>query len=121
MRKVAALLFACLTFLFCAVGCVEKTYVLPWDQFCSQGDITIDLDGEERIYIINLLNEIEWRDGVGNCLCDFTFYPKAQKVMYHSECGTFNDLTRGKTAKLTGEQRWVVNGILGITKGKDLM
>lgn len=100
--------------LFSLFGCREKTYKLPWDQFCSMGTSTIELNGEEREYIIDLLNALEWKDGTPNCLCDFTFYPQAQKVNYHSSCGTFNDVTRGKAAKATEEQRLALNKILGV-------
>ena len=104
--------------LFSLFGCREKTYKLPWDQFCSTGTSTIELNGEKREYIIDLLNALEWQDGASNCLSDFTFYPQAQRVEYHSTCGTFNDVTRGKTAKATEEQRLKLNEILRLDTSK---
>lgn len=111
MKKFIA---AFLTSIFCfsIFSCAESTYKLPWDQFCSKGLERIELQFEDKKYILNLLNQSKWENDVSKCDCDFDFYTQRQKVGYHSECGIFNDYTRKKHTKVTEEQRLKINKVL---------
>ena len=112
MKKLFIAILTILSFIF-GVGCAQKTYELPWDQFCSKGMEVIELELEDKKYIIKLLNESKWENDLAKCDCDFAFHPQRQRVEYHSECGTFNDVTSGKSTKVTEEQRLKINGFLG--------
>ena len=115
MKRIITLILVC-TFCLGLFGCAEKTYTLPYDEFCysNDGQQTIDLELKDKEYIINLLNESEWIDDLSNCGYDFVFYTQKQEVRYHSECGTFNDITSGKGLQVTEELRLQINGFLEV-------
>ena len=118
MKKTISALLIIPILIFSLFGCAEKIYKLPWDQFCTYRDLVVDLDSDGRLYVIDLLNDLEWRDGVANCACDFTFYTQKQRVGYHSDCGTFIDFTRAKCASVNAEKRTKLNGVLGVDELK---
>ncbi len=87
---------------------------LPYDDFCFTIDpsAAVEINAEDRDYIINLLNEAQWTNGLTNCGSDFVFYTQKQEVRYHSECGTFNDITNQRAMTVSEEQRIKINGIV---------
>ena len=94
-------------------GCSEKTYQLAWDGFCYTAEHQpVDMEFEGKKYIINLLNKAVWEANAEDCECDFYFSLQRQRVEYHSECGMFNDITNGKSTKVTEDQRLKINTIL---------
>ena len=118
MRRIIALILISISCLSMA-ACAAKTYRLPWDQFCSKGMDIIELEAKDKKYIIDLLNAIEWQNDVSKCDCDFAFHTQKQNVGYHSECGIFNDYTRGKHSRVTEAQRIKINTILGVNDTKE--
>ena len=112
MRK----LFAAILSLLCllSVACAHKKYELAWDGFCYSlsDNCEIALSAEEKGYIIDLMNGGEWTKGAANCLSDHVFYTKSQTVRYHSDCGTFADVTSGTILKVGEEDRLKINAIL---------
>ena len=115
MKKLVAFVLM-LVLLVTISGCTGKTYELPDDQFCylADGSHAIELSEADKQYIIDTLNNATWDNDATNCGHDYMFYTQKQKIRYHSECGTFIDLTRKKWATLTDEQRTTINNILGI-------
>ena len=115
MKKLIALVFVFVIVLG-MVGCANKTYELPHDQFCysADGSQTYELNNDDKQYVIDLLNNTSWANDLSNCSSDFVFYTQKQEVRYHSECGTFNDYTNNKAATVSEEQRATINAMLGI-------
>ena len=120
MKKIFALLLTCLLCLS-VVGCSEKPYQAAWDGFCytATEHQAVEMKSEDRKYIINLLNEAVWETNIEDCECDFYFSLQRQRVEYHSECGTFNDITNGKSTKVAEEQRIKINSILSLDASKE--
>ncbi|MBQ3015434.1 MAG: hypothetical protein IJD79_01490 [Clostridia bacterium] len=120
MKKIFALLLTCLLCLS-AVGCSEKPYQAAWDGFCytATEHQAVEMKSEDRKYIINLLNEAVWETNIEDCECDFYFSLQRQRVEYHSECGTFNDITNGKSTKVAEDQRLKINTILNLDAAKE--
>lgn len=115
MKKLIALVLA-LVCVLGLVGCNQETYKLPHDQFCysvtTSQDIELSADG--RQHIIDLLNNATWVNDLAKCESDFIFYTQKQELHYHSDCGTFNDITNQKMTTLSEEQCAVINAMLGI-------
>ena len=120
MKKIFALLLTCLLCLS-VVGCSEKPYQAAWDGFCytATEHQAVEMKSEDRKYIINLLNEAVWETNIEDCECDFYFSLQRQRVEYHSECGTFNDITNGKSTKVAEDQRLKINTILNLNAAKE--
>ena len=120
MKKIFALLLTCLLCLS-VVGCSEKPYQAAWDGFCytATEHQAVEMKSEDRKYIINLLNEAVWETNIEDCECDFYFSLQRQRVEYHSECGTFNDITNGKSTKVAEDQRLKINTILNLDAAKE--
>lgn len=120
MKKILALLLICL-FSISVVGCSEKPYLAAWDGFCytSAEHHAVEMESEDRKYIIDLLNKAVWETNLEDCECDFYFSLQRQRVEYHSECGTFNDITNGKNTKVAEDQRLKINTILNLNAAKE--
>lgn len=115
MKKglIAVLILCALLTVFSGCG-MAKTYEAPWDPFCYtvEGSRVIRLRAAESDFIIDLLNEGNWTDGLSDCTCDFVFYTQRQTVRYHSECGTFNDVTNRKSMTVPEAQRLQISAFL---------
>lgn len=97
-------------------GCTLKIYKLPWDHFCylaSDGS-PIELELEEKNYIIDLLNKGKWYGGLAKCPADIKFATQSQSLGYCSEEGIFNDFTLQRSLVVTEKQRITINGYLGL-------
>ncbi len=114
MKKLIILCLALAILTISFVGCSNKTYELPHDAFCFTIDpsTTVEINAADRSYIIHILNEATWTNDLTNCGSDFVFYTQKQEVRYHSECGTFNDITNQKAMTVSEEQRIKINNIL---------
>lgn len=106
----------CLSLLLCGCSMPNKTNELQHEQFCSSADgaQNYDLNSNDRLYIIDILNNASWVNDLTNCDSDFVFCTQKQKVRYHSECGTFNDYSNQKSTTVSEEQRAIINSMLGI-------
>ena len=115
MKKIASIVIATLCAL-CLVGCEKKTYELPWDHCCHsiQNASTVELSGEDRTYVVDVLNDGAWEEKTPNCVFDYIFYLKKQEVRYHSACGTFYDCTNQKSMTASHEERTKINTALGV-------
>lgn len=108
------LALCCLSF----IGCAKKTYELAWDGFCysllEAGEVRIILDGKDKGYIIGLLNDGAWQDGLAASEedGDYLFITQRQRLSYSTQSGTFLDLTDNKTLILSEKQRNAVNDLL---------
>ena len=115
MKKLLALVLS-LVCVLGLVGCSQQTYKLPHDQFCysmtTSQDIELSTEGKQ--YIIELLNNATWTNDLAKCANDFVFYTQKEEIHYHSECGTFNDITNQKMTTLSEEQCNTINAMLGI-------
>ena len=119
MKKIFALLLICLLCLS-VVGCSENQYQAAWDGFCYTAEHQpVEMKSEDKKYIINLLNKAVWETNLEDCECDFYFSLQKQRVEYHSECGMFNDITNGKSTKVTEDQRLKINTILNLDAPKE--
>ncbi len=115
MKKLITLYLTLTILLMTLVSCSGKTYELPHDDFCFtvNPSTTVELNAEDRAYIIGILNEASWTNDLTDCGSDFVFYTQKQEVRYHSECGTFNDITNQRAMSVSDEQRVAINNILG--------
>ena len=119
MKKILVLLLICL-FSISVVGCSEKPYQAAWDGFCYTAEHqTVEMKSEDKKYIIDLLNNAVWETNLEDCECDFYFSLQKQRVEYHSECGMFNDITNGKSTKVTEDQRLKIHTILNLNASKE--
>ena len=116
MKKIITSLFVLICVLG-LVGCNQETYKLPHDQFCytETDSQAVEIFNDGKQYIIDLLNNATWINDLGECENDYVFYTQKQELRYHSECGTFNDVTNQKSTTLSEEQRVSVNAYLGLT------
>ncbi len=97
-------------------GCAKEISQLPHDAFCytRQTSQIVEIKPEDESAIMDLLNSATWIDSLPNCAADYVFYTQNQEVSYHSECGTFADMTNRKGFTLTEQQRLDINAMLGI-------
>jgi len=118
MKKLLAILL-CLCSLFVFASCGNKEYELPWDHFCytaEENSSVVELEGKDKNYIIDLLNDAKWTNDLAKCPADYKFYTKKQEVGYNAESGVFNDYTGKKSTTLSEVNRVRVNDILGVSK-----
>lgn len=114
MKKYLAFFLALLA-LIPLSGCIKPTYELAWDGFCytaEEHEQPVELDPKDKNYIIDILNDAAWINGLAKCPPDFVFVTQKQRVNYNCECGVFNDITRGKSTTVSDEQRIAINTIL---------
>ena len=78
------------------------------------GTITmIDVTETVQKEIVTALNSGEWTNDVTNCGHDYEFTIQSQTIRYHSECGTFIDITNGRSLSLSETSETVINELLG--------
>ena len=114
MKRYITLLLA-IIFILGLTGCAEKEYKLPWDEFCylaEQPYSAVELEPGEKSYIIDLLNDSTWIEGIPKGENDYYFYPQAQKVGYNSEDGVFTDYTNECHAAISDDVRKDINSML---------
>ncbi len=56
----------------------------------------------------------EWIEGTADCLNDYSISIGGEDFTYHSDCGTFNDASRGRSLVLDGETKAYVNSVFEI-------
>lgn len=100
-------------------GCASKQYCGPLScisHIGTKGEIAL-MDMTEDVHkdILSALNQGKWEDGVTNCGYDYEFKTKNETIRYHSECGTFIDITNGRAMTLSKAEKEKINTILGAT------
>ena len=76
----------------------------------------MDLTEDAQAEILSVLNRGEWTDDVTNCAHDYEFKVDNASIRYHSECGTFIDITAKRSMTLADEQRVLINELLGVSE-----
>lgn len=67
-------------------------------------------DGEPKTFLVNLLNNCKWHNGVAKCDCDYTVKMRNNReIFYHSECGTFVDYDLDKSLTVSEEDKLALN------------
>ena len=100
-------------------GCSSNQYKGPLScisRFGNDGTeiALMDMTEDAHKTILSILNKGKWQDGVTNCGYDFEFTTKNETIRYHSECGTFIDITNNRSLSLSGKDRLSINTILGV-------
>ena len=78
---------------------------------------TFPLSGEDSDFVKDLWRG-EWKPSIAECICDYEFKLDGMIIKY-SECGTFNDITNGKSTKVAEDQRLKINTILNLNAAKE--
>lgn len=76
----------------------------------------IDLPEVAQKEIISALNSGKWFNDVTNCSHDYEFTTENQTIRYHSECGTFIDITNRRAMTLSEATKEEINELLESTK-----
>lgn len=72
---------------------------------------TLSMDDSEAIFDI-VRESKDWNDGTADCLNDCEIKIGNKTIMYHSDCGTFNDVTNDKNISLDEKIVSHVNEVL---------
>lgn len=112
--KKAALFLASVLLALGVGGCALKIYRLPHDQFCysASTDSVVDLQLSEKKYVIRLLNNGKWYNGIAKCPADYNFYTQMYSIGYCAESGVFNNFTLQCSMTISEEERQILNGYL---------
>lgn len=104
----------------CLMLVVLSTYLLTSCSFSNYKPIALKYqnsdyapytDGEPKSFLVGLLDNGKWRNGVAKCDCDYTVIMKnMREIIYHSECGTFIDYDLDKSLTVSEEDRVKLNG-----------
>ena len=76
----------------------------------------MDMTEDAHKTIISALNKGKWQDDITNCSYDYEFTTKNETIRYHSECGTFIDITNGRVMVLSNDDRVRINEVLGVSE-----
>lgn len=117
MKRLAALILAAVCF-FCFASCNlspdYKGALSCISHIGCNGTVTsMDMTETAQQKILTALNDGKWIDDVTNCNHDYEFTADSNKIRYHSECGTFIDITNGRAMTLSEEDRIEINNIFG--------
>ena len=78
----------------------------------------MDMTEDAHKTIISALNKGKWQDDITNCGYDYEFTTKNETIRYHSECGTFIDITNGRVMVLSNDDRVRINEVLGVSEAR---
>ncbi len=111
MKRYFALALA-FVMIFVFVGCGSTKYTAPIQiqlfGYDGTGTVVDDFDSER---LLEILNEGEWRDGLCDCINEFTLTVNDNKIGYNVSCGTFNNTTNGTSLVLddaTADELWEI-------------
>ena len=104
-------------------GCSSNQYKGPLSCISRFGNdgaeiALMDMTEDAHKNILSILNKGKWQDGVTNCGYDFEFTTKNETIRYHSECGTFIDITNGRVMVLSNDDRVRINEVLGVSEAR---
>ena len=109
--------FMCLT---AFSGCADNKYTGPLSCISrvEESGVIALMDMTEPVHktILSALNKGKWESGVTNCGYDYEFTTKNETIRYHSECGTFVDVTSGLSMVLSDKDRSEINALLGVSQ-----
>ena len=103
-------------------GCANNQYKGPLScvsRIGADGVIALmDMTEDAHKTIISALNKGKWQDDITNCGYDYEFTTKNETIRYHSECGTFIDITNGRVMALSNDDRVRINEVLGVSEAR---
>ena len=103
-------------------GCANNQYKGPLScvsRIGADGVIALmDMTEDAHETILSALNKGKWQDDITNCGYDYEFTTKNETIRYHSECGTFIDITNGRVMVLSNDDRVRINEILGVSEAR---
>lgn len=121
MKRIVLFLIAITLCLLILSGCAEMDYKGPLSCVSRIGNdgvvALMDMTEEAQRKLIDALNSGEWVNDVTNCGHDYEFETEKETIRYHSACGTFIDITNGRSLTLSEEKKNAINELLGA--GKD--
>ena len=138
MRKTTVILIA-LTILFVFTACASTPQLdsvendtaqsssAVWEVSFASGIKSVRLSDEEATALDDILSSDDWKDDVTDCSSDVTLRSEGWKhLRYCSDCGTFNDIQRIRSLKLSSSERASFNkllqkyGTLGVVEDTDI-
>ena len=120
MKRILLTILAITLCLTIFSGCANNQYKGPLSCVSRIGadGVTALMDMTEDAHktILSALNKGKWQDDITNCGYDYEFTTKNETIRYHSECGTFIDITNGRVMVLSNDDRVRINEVLGVSE-----
>ena len=120
MKRILLTILALMMCLSAFSGCANNKYKGPLSCVSRIGadGVTALMDMTEDAHktILSVLNKGKWENDVTNCGYDYEFTTKNETIRYHSECGTFIDITNGRVMVLSNDDRVRINEVLGVSE-----
>ena len=117
MKRILLTILAIILCLAAFSGCANNKYKGPLSCISRIGadGVTALMDMTEDAHktILSVLNKGKWKNDVTNCGYDYEFTTKNETIRYHSECGTFIDVTNGQAMVLAEKDKDIINDLLG--------
>ena len=117
MKRILLAILAIILCLAAFSGCANNKYKGPLSCISHIGadGVTALMDMTEDAHktILSVLNKGKWENDVTNCGYDYEFTTKNETIRYHSECGTFIDITNGQAMVLAEKDKDIINDLLG--------
>lgn len=70
------------------------------------------LAAEDATVIADIIKSGNWSKGTSDCQSDCIWFIGSKEILYHSDCGTFNNMRNEERLHLTEDQQAEVNAIL---------
>ena len=122
MKRILLTILAITLCLTIFSGCANNQYKGPLScvSRIEADGVTALMDMTEDAHktIISALNKGKWQDDITNCGYDYEFTTKNETIRYHSECGTFIDITNGRVMVLSNDDRVRINEVLGVSEAR---
>ena len=122
MKRILWAIFAIILCLAAFSGCANNKYKGPLSciSYIGADGVTALMDMTEDAHktILSVLNKGKWENDVTNCGYDYEFTTKNETIRYHSECGTFIDITNGRVMVLSNDDRVRINEVLGVSEAR---
>ena len=122
MKRILLTILAITLCLTIFSGCANNQYKGPLScvsRIGADGVIALmDMTEDAHKTIISALNKGKWQDDITNCGYDYEFTTKNETIRYHSECGTFIDITNGRVMVLSNDDRVRINEVLGVSEAR---
>ena len=115
MKKIILLILAVILLL--SFSACTKTYKGPFSgvTYNKAEDVVVFIDFREEVHkeILSQLNKGEWAEVVPECPQEYEFKVDDVAFSYHSECGTFHNITKGLSMQLSEADKTAMNQLLG--------
>lgn len=73
----------------------------------------IEMSEAEQEQVLSILNIGEWINDMADCAHDYEFTVINASIRYHSHCGTFIDITNGRSRRLSENEKAYINEMFG--------